>query len=157
MNKLKMKLARLFLNKRLYKLKGGDMDNFIVTIRRFDAEVTTVSGDFNLKLKAGHRGHMMMLYLAKEKDVKTLCTFVSLMYLSVNAVSGDGETAGKIMHIVKEWVLNRMEKGGSTASAVSDTENDLALKDVKSNIERGSMTRQQWRKMERERNKKAKV
>lgn len=147
-------MLRKFYNKKLYTFKGEGMGNFEVTIYRFHMDINTVSGNFSCRIRATQHPYLYLLAAATQGKVDQIYGYCMILFTVANTLTTDQKLTNDVVKAIKNWTKRHEDMGAAKAENVTTDENEFALKEVKSNVERGKMTRQQRRKEERDAKKK---
>lgn len=134
-------------NKTLYKF---DLEGFRVRIRTWWVDIESVSqpSNFHLRLLAGTHPYFSLFSYAKVGDKENIHNYCILVYRLANEVTQEQRFANDIIR-----AIGRHDERIMNMPATREND-DLALREVRENIERGKMTRQQRRKAERDTRKK---
>ena len=158
-NKLIQRLALWRLlgrNKVLYEFSGKGFAGFKITFRRYYMDIVSESKNFKLRLAFFTRPYLYLLESAKQGKKENIYGFTLAVYQTSMMLCTDQKFIDDNNKALSDCFA-RMEKRIANKPKASDFENDLALKEVKANVERGQMTRQQRRKAEREARKNMKA
>ncbi len=151
-NKLIERLALWRLlgrNKVLYEFSGKDFKGFKITFRRYYMDIVSESKNFKLRLAFYTQPYLYLLESAKQGKKENIYGYTLAVYQTSMLLCADQKFIDDNNKALSACFA-RIEKKAESKSKASDFENDLALKEVKANVERGQMTRQQRRKAERE-------
>lgn len=164
-NKLIQRLALWRLlgrNKVLYRfdekhlsLKGNNASGFRVTIKRYYMDIVSVSESFRMRLPIGTRPYGYLLASAQQNRIDQIYGFCVTIYSVTMLCTAEQELNNDIHKAINNYILRTQTKAENQPKA-SDFEHNIALREVKANVERGQMTRQQRRKAERDARKKMK-
>lgn len=149
-------------NKVLYRfdekhlsLKGNNASGFRVTIKRYYMDIVSVSESFRLRLPIGTRPYGYLLASAQQNRIEQIYGFCVTIYSATMLCTAEQELHDDIQKAITNYI-SRMQNKAENQPKASDFEHDLALREVRQNVERGQMTRQQRRKAERDARKKMK-
>lgn len=142
-------------NKVLYRFDGDKMGGFRVIIRRHRLDIYTISDNFHMRLMVGTHPYGYLLSSAQQGIVDNIKGYCVYMYQIAMCMTTDKEFVGDITKSLNKYEA-RLENQAKNSPKANDFEHDLALREVRQNVERGQMTRQQRRKAERDAQKKLK-
>jgi len=157
-NKLFQRLALWRLlgrNKVLYEFSGKGFAGFKITFRAYYMDIVSESNNFKLRLAFYTRPYLYLLESAKQDKKENIYGFALAVYQTTMMLCADQQLVDDNNKALSAC-FDRLEKRGASQPKASDFENDLALREVRQNVERGQMTRQQRRKVERDARKKMK-
>ena len=143
-------------NKVLYQFSGKDFAGFKITFRRYYMDIVSESKNFKLRLAFFTQPYLYLLESAKQGKKENIYGFTLAVYQTSMMLCTDQKFIDDNNKALSACFA-RMEKRGASQKKASDFENYLALKEVRANVERGQMTRQQRRKAEREARKNMKA
>ena len=157
-NKLFQRIALWRLlgrNKVLYEFSGKDFAGFKITFRTYYMDIVSESTNFKLRLAFYTRPYLYLLESAKQGKKENIYGFSLAVYRTTMMLCADQQFIDDSNKALSACFA-RLEKQAGSQPKASDFENDLALREVRQNVERGQMTRQQRRKAERDARKKMK-
>ncbi len=157
-NKLIERLAiwrLLGRNKVLYEFSVKDFAGFKITFRRYYMDIVSESRNFKLRMSFYTQPYLYLLESAKQGNRDNVYGFTLAVYQTSMLLCTDQKFIEDNSKALSSCVA-RIEQRAADKPKASDFENDLALREVKANVERGQMTRQQRRKAEREARKRMK-
>lgn len=157
-NKLIERLALWRLlgrNKVLYEFSGKDFKGFKITFRRYYMDIVSESKNFKLRLAFYTQPYLYLLESAKQGKKENIYGYTLAVYQTSMLLCTDQKFIDDNSKALSACFA-RIEKKAASQPKARDFQDDMALKEVKANFERGQMTRQQRRKAEREARKQMK-
>ena len=142
-------------NKVLFRFEGKDMGGFRATFRRYWLDIDSISNNFHLRLMVGTHPFGYLMESARQGIVDNIHGYCVYMYKIAMCLTTEKGFVDEITKAMYKYD-KRMEKRAESAPKASEFDDELALREVKANVERGQMTRQQRRKAERQARKNMK-
>lgn len=130
-----------------------DVNSFRVTIKRYYMDIESVSGIFKLRLPFNTRPYLYLLAAAQQGRTDNIYGFCLTTFMTAMLCTAEQQVYNEINDAISRYI-DRVQK--QAAPQASEFDDELALREVKANVERGQMTRQQRRKAEREARKNMK-
>lgn len=135
-------------NKKLYEFGGDGMGGFRARFYRHYLEIDTIGGNFGCRLMVGSHPYGYLLASARQGKIENIHGYCMYMYSVAMSLTTDKGLADDISRVLKKYDA-RLAKRADSAREDGAFADDMALKEVRSNEERGAMTRAQRRKAER--------
>lgn len=132
-----------------------EVNSFRVTIKRYYMDIESVSGIFKLRLPLNTRPYLYLLAAAQQGRTDNIYGFCLTNFMTAMLCTAEQQVYNDINDAITNYI-DRAQKQAKAAPKASEFDDELALREVKANVERGQMTRQQRRKAEREARKNMK-
>lgn len=132
-----------------------DVNSFRVTIKRYYMDIESVSGIFKLRLPFNTRPYLYLLAAAQQGRTDNIYGFCLTTFMTAMLCTAEQQLYNEICDAISGYIA-RVNKQTENAPQASEFDDELALKEVQMNVERGQMTRQQRRKAERQARKNMK-
>ena len=139
-------------NKTLYKFEGKDYGGFRITFKTHYVDIVSESRNFNLRLASYTHPYLYLLEAAKQGNRNNIYGYCLMLFNTAVLVTTDQRLVDDIRVALVDYNA-RMDNEAKKQPEPTDFDNELAIHEVKENMERGNMTRQQRRKAEREKQK----
>lgn len=129
--------------------------SFCVTIKRYYMDIESVSGSFKLRVPFDQRPYLYLLASAQQGRTDNILGFCLTVFSTTMLCTVEQQLYNEICDAISGYIA-RVDKQAESAPKASEFDDELALKEVQQNVERGQMTRQQRRKAERQARKNMK-
>ena len=126
--------------------KGESKDGaFKWTFRRFDLTIETLSGNFKAKYVADEHPYAYLLQGATDENIEGFC---QLMYVLGKTLTTDQGLASDVGKAINKY-QKRLEKQAASEVVEDETEEKIALEEVKAVQEHVELPKKERKKVER--------